>query len=120
MTRDIKKYVATYDICQRIHVPRHRPYGELHPLSIPERPNQDLSIDFITDLLSYKKRENIQVHDNVLIIINRYSKLAKYIITRKDLTAESLVTLIIQHVVNQTEPPRFIISNKRPQFSNDY
>jgi hypothetical protein len=95
MTRDIKKYVVIYDICQRIHIPRHRPYGELHPFLIPERLNQNLFINFITDLLSCKKRKNIQVYDNILIMIDRYSKLAKYIATRKNLTAEGLVILII-------------------------
>jgi Integrase zinc binding domain len=57
--RDIKEYVTTYDICQRIHIPRHRLYGKLHLFPIPEKPNQDLFINFITDLLSCKKRENI-------------------------------------------------------------
>jgi hypothetical protein len=52
-------------------------------------------MDFITDLLLYKKRENTQIHDSILIIMNRYSKLAKYIITRKDFIAESLVIFII-------------------------
>jgi hypothetical protein len=95
MTRDIKKYVVIYDICQRIHVSRHRFYDELHPLLIPERLNQNLSINFITDLLSCKERENSQIYDNVLVIIDRYSKLAKYIITRKNLIAEGLVILIM-------------------------
>jgi hypothetical protein len=52
-------------------------------------------MDFITDLLLYKERGNSQIHDSILVIIDRYSKLAKYIITRKDLTVESLVTLIM-------------------------
>jgi hypothetical protein len=52
-------------------------------------------MNFITDLLPYKKRGNIQIYDSILIMIDRYSKLVKYIITRKDLTAENLVILII-------------------------
>jgi hypothetical protein len=52
-------------------------------------------MNFITDLLLYRERENIQIYDNILIIMDRYSKLVKYIITRKDLTAESLVILIM-------------------------
>jgi hypothetical protein len=95
MTRDIKEYVVICDIYQRIYVPRYRFYGELYPLPIPERLNQDLFINFITDLLSCKERGNIQVYNNILIIMDRYSKLAKYIVTRKNLTAKGLVTLII-------------------------
>ena len=35
---DIKKYVRECDVCQRTKAPRHRPYGELQSLPIPERP----------------------------------------------------------------------------------
>lgn len=120
MTRDIKEYVVICDVYQRIYVSRYRPYGELHFLPISKRLNQDLSINFIINLSSCKERGNIQVYDNILIMINRYSKLVKYIVTRKDFTAESLVILIIQHVVNQIKSLRFIISDREPQFSNDY
>jgi hypothetical protein len=95
MTRDIKKYVVICDICQRIYIPQYRLYGELHFFPILERLNQNLFINFITDLLSCKKRENIQVYDSVLIIMNRYFKLVKYIVTRKDFIAEGLVTFIM-------------------------
>jgi hypothetical protein len=54
-------------------------------------------MDFITNLLSCKERENIQVYDSVLVMIDRYSNLAKYIATRKDLIAEGLVTFIMQY-----------------------
>jgi hypothetical protein len=83
MTRDIKKYVITCDICQRIHIPRYRFYGKLHPLLISEKLNHNLFINFIINLLSCKERENIQVHNSILIIIDRYSKLAKYIAIKK-------------------------------------
>jgi hypothetical protein len=52
-------------------------------------------MDFITDLLLCKEWENAEVHDNILVMINRYFKLAKYITTRKDLTVESLVIFIM-------------------------
>jgi hypothetical protein len=58
MTRDIKKYVAIYDVYQRIYILRYRLYGELYFFLISERLNQDLFIDFITDLLLCRKREN--------------------------------------------------------------
>ena len=29
MTRDVKKYVSSYNICQRVKTPRHRPYGKM-------------------------------------------------------------------------------------------
>jgi hypothetical protein len=52
-------------------------------------------MNFIINFLLYKERENSQVHDSILIVIDRYSKLVKYIVTRKNLIAENLVTFII-------------------------
>jgi hypothetical protein len=52
-------------------------------------------MNFITNLPLCKERENIQIYDNVLVMIDRYSKLVKYIAMKKDLITEGLVTLII-------------------------
>ena len=38
MRDDIKSYVKTCDVCQRVKVKRHRPYGELNSLPQPSGP----------------------------------------------------------------------------------
>jgi len=51
MRKDIRRYMANCHICQRSRTTRHAPFGILRPLSIPYRPWQDISIDFVTGLL---------------------------------------------------------------------
>ena len=38
MKADVKEYVDTCDICKRVKVKQHRPYGELNVLSQPTGP----------------------------------------------------------------------------------
>lgn len=50
MNAEVKEYVNTCDICQRIKVHRHAPYGKLQPLPVPKGPGDWMSLDFITGL----------------------------------------------------------------------
>jgi hypothetical protein len=50
MYEDVKAYVAHCDSCQRVKAGNTLPAGLLHPLQIPVRKWQSLSMDFITNL----------------------------------------------------------------------
>ena len=49
LEKSVRKYVATCDVCQRMKVPRYKPYGLLVPLPQPDRPWQDILLDFIVE-----------------------------------------------------------------------
>ena len=55
--------------CQFANARRHRPYGALQPLPVPEGPWQEISMDFITDLPP--SRNNKAVYDAILVIVDR-------------------------------------------------
>ena len=38
MRKTVNSYVSTCDTCARNKTPRHKPYGQLHPLPIPPAP----------------------------------------------------------------------------------
>jgi hypothetical protein len=46
MQKDVAQYVKECAVCQGAATPRHRPYGELQSLSIPQQPFSDLAMDF--------------------------------------------------------------------------
>ena len=50
MSRKIKKYVSTCDVCQKIKPRRHGPVGLLNPIPIPTQPFEVISMDFISEL----------------------------------------------------------------------
>jgi hypothetical protein len=50
MHADVDRYTRNCHTCQRSKSNRHAPFGKLRPLPIPERPWQDISMDFVTGL----------------------------------------------------------------------
>ena len=50
MTRYVKRYIATCDICQRIKPSQQKPQGLLQPLPIPAKKWEQISMDFIGPL----------------------------------------------------------------------
>jgi hypothetical protein len=50
--------------CKRNKKPRHRPYGLLKPLPVPERPWHSISADFITDL------PNSNGFNSILVVVD--------------------------------------------------
>jgi hypothetical protein len=50
MRADVDCYTRNCHTCQPSKSNRHAPFGVLRPLPIPERPWQDISMDFVTGL----------------------------------------------------------------------
>ena len=50
MRKDVDRFVSNCHVCRRSKSTRHAPYGVLRPLSVPERPWQHISVDFVMGL----------------------------------------------------------------------
>jgi len=74
---DVQEYVSSCNLCQRTKAHRHKPYGELNSLPLPEGPWQELTMDFITGLPPSKRQGN--VYDAILVVVDRFSKMSIYI-----------------------------------------
>jgi hypothetical protein len=61
MSKTVKNYVTTCDICSRSKVLCHCSYGLLRPLPIFKKPWSTISMDFIIDLPSSKAFDSIFV-----------------------------------------------------------
>ena len=114
----IKTYVETCEVCQRTKAPRHRPYGELQSLPRPERPWCEVSMDFITDLPVC--RQGNDEYDSILVVVDRYTKMAKYLPTRKTIDAPALASLLFDRVVTQYGIPDGIVSDRGSIFTSHF
>lgn len=119
MTRDVNEYVDSCDICQRTKVKRHRPYGLLASLPIASRPWSEISMDFITDLPPSCGRDG-RAYDALLVIIDRYTKFARYFPCLKTITAEQLADLFIDEIYRQYGTPDGITSDRGSVFTSQF
>ena len=106
----VKKYCKSCTTCMRAKPHRHKPYGLLKQLPIPERPWNSISMDFIETL------PNSDGFDAILVIIDRLSKQGIFISTTIHCTSEDLTFLFILHVFSKHGVPEHITSDRGPEF----
>ncbi|EKD00070.1 retrotransposon nucleocapsid protein [Trichosporon asahii var. asahii CBS 8904] len=107
----IKEYVTTCQSCQRNKTRRHKPYGKLQPLPIPETPWKSISMDFIDQL------PKSAGFDSILVVIDRRTKMGIFEPCKTNITAPELAKLFIRAVVSKHGLPDFVryTSNTRNQ-----
>ena len=90
---DVRDYIRECDVCQRVKARRHAPYGLLSTLPQPAGPWSEISMDFITGLPPCKNPGGDDF-DSILVVVCRYSKMAKYIPCHKTINTPELTTLL--------------------------
>ena len=82
--------------------PRHKPYGLLKQLPVPEQPWNSISMDLIEHL------PNSSGHTALLVVVDRLSKQGIFIPTTDDITAPELTRLFIIHVFSKHGVPAHV------------
>jgi hypothetical protein len=106
----VKKYCKSCTVCMRNKPQRHKPYGLLKQLPIPERPWHSISMDFIEPLPT---SDNF---DAILVIVDRLTKQAIFISTTIHCTSEDLALLFIIHVFSKHGVPAHVTCDRGPEF----
>jgi len=82
MLADIKKYVLGCEQCQITKTDRQRKRSLLHPNEVPQRPWDIISLDLAGPLPISKG------YDGVLVVVDRFSKMACYIPITMNITSQ--------------------------------
>ena len=120
MEAEVNDYVRTCAICQRTKAPRRKPYGEMKPLPVPEKPLQEWTMDFITQLPASRCSQTASVYDAILVLVDRYSKLARYIPARGNWSAVDLANAFHAEFVCRFGTPEGIVSDRGSLFTSAY
>ena len=106
----VKKYVKSCTTCMRSKPQRHKPYGLLNQLPIPECLWNSISMDFIETLPTSSGS------DSILVIVDRLSKQAIFIPTTIHCTSEDLAIIFVMHVFSKHGVPEHVTSDRGPEF----
>ena len=109
--KDVRKYMDGYDICQRMKNRTKAPAGKLMANEVPEKVWTHLMVDFIMKL------PLVAGKDAILVVCNRLSKMAHFVATIEETTAEGLTRLFKDNVWKLYGLPESIISDRGPQFA---
>src|SRR6202165_392033 len=112
MRQFVNEYVNSCDTCCRNKAPRQQPHSQLHPLPIPAAPCSSVSMDFIVELLMSEG------HDAIYVRVDRFTKMAHFIPTTVQVTAEETAHLYLRHVFKHHGLPLDIVSDCGPQFTS--
>ncbi|GBG59716.1 hypothetical protein CBR_g54821 [Chara braunii] len=112
----VKAYIQECPTCQEVNSANHLSYGLLQPLSIPEGRWQSISIDFIGPLRPPTERG----HDAILVVVNRFTKHARFVPCRYRINAREVVDIVFDQVVRDHGLPQTIISDRDPRFTSTF
>ena len=111
MTKEVGRYVDGCDACQRYKNRSKAPAGKLMPNAIPEKLWSHISADFITKL------PLAQGYDAILVVCDRFSKMAHFIATTEKTSAEGLAKLFRDQVWKLHGLSESIILDRGMQFA---
>ncbi|MBW0516280.1 hypothetical protein O181_055995 [Austropuccinia psidii MF-1] len=114
MTQLIKDYVSSCQRCSRNKNIHHKNFGLLKPLPIQNGPWICLSIDFITQLPLSNS------FDSILVIVDRFSKMAVFIPTMSSITPLDLSHLFIKNIFSKHGLPSSIVIDRGSLFFSSF
>jgi hypothetical protein len=106
MTKDIKRFCESCDICQKIKPINFGKFGHLHSNPIPTRPYESVSLDLIGPL------PESDGYTAILVIVDRLSKHAQFIPTIFKLKKEGFAHLFVKHVACRYGLPDSIFADR--------
>lgn len=112
MIKTVRRYVNTCDSCQRNKPTNKAVQGLFRPLPIPSGRWTDVTLDFVGALP--KTRTG---YDTVMVVVDRLSKRAHFIPTKKTLSAEGAAMLFLDNIFKLHGVPKRLVSDKDVRFT---
>ena len=109
MEPEVREYMEACLVCARNKTSSGSRMGLLQPLPIPSRP-WSISMDFVTGL------PVSQGNTTVLTVMDRFSKMARFIALPKLPSAKETAEVMVNHVFRVHGIPKDIVSDRGPQF----
>src|SRR2546430_5026138 len=114
MERDVMRHIAR---CRTCHIAKSHGSntGLYTPLPTPKAPWQDISLDFVVGL--YRTQRN---KDSVMVVVDRFSKMAHFILCNKTLDASNVADLYFREIVRLHGIPITMTSDRDSKFTGHF
>ena len=114
MIKNVKEYIDTCNICQRVKIKCYLSYDELRLLLQLTDLWKEITMNFITNLSSSKWKK--VMYDLILVIVNYYMKMMCYLFMKKTLTVVKLTEFFFKKIALKYEISNDIIIDKDSLF----
>ena len=113
MTEAIRKYCRRCNTCQRNKADTRRVKGLYQPLPVPNRPWEDIHIDFVTEL------PDNDGHTTIMTVVDRFSKMVE-LVPLRNTTAVDVARAFHDRVICAHGTPLTITSDRDPRFTGGF
>ena len=110
MYKDVHKFVKSYAICQLAKGVSQNT-SLYTPITIPEKPWSDISMDFFLGL-----PKTMKGYDSIFVVVENFSKMAHFIPCKKTSNPKHVAELFLKEIVRLYGLPRSIISDRDNKF----
>ena len=115
MYKDVEQYIASCNECQANKERRSLPAGKLQPHSIPNKCWEVVTTDFVSEF-----PESSNGFDSVLVIVDKLSKRAIFIPTKKTIDTVEVTQLFHDHLFSKHGVPVTLILDRDKLFKSNY
>ena len=115
MFHTVDKFCRNCSVCQQNKVSTTKPKGLLQPLENPSKCFEHISMDFIMSLPTSTRQ-----YDAVFTIVDRFSRMVRFIPCTSTLTAQDAAKLLFEHWICRFGVPNKIISDRDVRFQSTF
>ena len=90
MKNKVTKYIKNCVDCQQNKHSTHAKYGEMQAIEPPTAPWTNITMDFVTQLLTSNDLVTRYAYNSIFVVVDRFTKYAEMIPFRHSYTAEQL------------------------------
>jgi hypothetical protein len=118
MSQNVKKYVNACFACHRIKTIRHKFFEQLQSIFMFKKSRLEWIMNFIIDL-SFNVNRKV-AYDSILVLVNRYTKYARYIRAKQNWIVVQLIDAMIKELFIKYEILEIIIIDRENLFISKY